>query len=129
MTRTYAQGQPTTKFVQVCGAVSIAHARCLAIRVDSAALAPNTPGGYGPSDLQSAYKLPSATAGGGQTVAIVDAFNDPKAEADLATYRSQFGLPPCTTANGCFRKVNQNGSSTSLPSTDAGWALEISLDL
>ena len=128
MTRTYAQGQPTTKFVQVCGAVSIAHARCLAIRVDSAALAPNTPGGYGPSDLQSAYKLPSATAGGGQTVAIVDAFNDPKAESDLGVYRSTFGLSPCTTANGCFRKVNQTGGTT-YPPSNTGWSQEISLDL
>ena len=56
--------------------------------------------GYGPSDLVSAYGLP-ANGGAGQTVAIVDAFDDPSAEADLATYRAQFGLPPCTTANGC----------------------------
>jgi subtilase family serine protease len=88
-----------------------------------------TPAGYGPSDLQSAYKLPSATAGSGQTVAIVDAYNDPTAEADLAVYRSQYGLPACTTANGCFKKVSQTGSTTSLPATDAGWATEISLDL
>ena len=47
--------------------------------------------------------------GAGETVAIVDAYDDPTAEADLATYRSQYGLPACTTANGCFRKVNQNG--------------------
>ena len=126
MTRTYAQGQPTTKFVQICGAASSAHARCLAIRVDSTVLTPNTPGGYSPSDLQSAYKLP--TAGGGQTVAIVDAFNDPKAESDLGVYRSTFGLSPCTTANGCFRKVNQSGGTT-YPPSDIGWSQEISLDL
>jgi subtilase family serine protease len=87
-----------------------------------------TPSGYGPADLQSAYKLPSSTAGSGQTVAIVDAYNDPTAEADLGVYRAQYGLPPCTTANGCFKKVNQNGG-TSYPPTDAGWATEISLDL
>jgi subtilase family serine protease len=87
-----------------------------------------TPSGYGPSDLQSAYKLPSSTAGSGQTVAIVDAYNDPTAEADLAVYRAQYGLPACTTANGCFKKVNQTGG-TSYPPTDAGWATEISLDL
>jgi hypothetical protein len=61
-------------------------------------------------------------------VAIVDAYDDPHAEADLATYRAQFGIAPCTTANGCFRKVNQTGGS-SYPSADAGWAGEISLDL
>jgi subtilase family serine protease len=86
-------------------------------------------GGYGPGDLQSAYGLPSGTAGGGQTVAIVDAYNDSTAEADLATYRSTYGLPPCTTANGCFKKVNQNGVQGSYPSNNQGWGLEISLDL
>jgi len=122
---------------RACSAARPGSAACLAwVRTDiapltaSQAAAPQaTVAGLSPASLQSAYKLPSASAGGGQTFAIVDAFNDPTAEADLATYRSQFGLPACTTANGCFRKVNQNGSSTSLPSTDAGWALEISLDL
>jgi subtilase family serine protease len=85
--------------------------------------------GYGPSDLQSAYALPSQSAGGGQTVAIVDAFDDSTAEADLATYRSTYGLPPCTTANGCFKKVNQSGVQGSYPTNDQGWGLEISLDL
>ena len=128
MTRTYAQNQPATRFVQVCGAASPGHARCLAIRADAAGLTPSVPGGYGPSDLQSAYKLPSATAGSGQTVAIVDAFNDPKAESDLGVYRSTFGLSPCTTANGCFGKVNQSGGTT-YPLSDIGWSQEISLDL
>jgi hypothetical protein len=93
------------------------------------AVGPNvTPAGFGPADLQSAYKL-SAAGGSGQTIAIVDAFNDPTAESDLATYRSQFGLPACTTANGCFRKVNQQGAASPLPPNDEGWAGEISLDL
>ncbi|MER7568964.1 S53 family peptidase [Streptomyces sp. NPDC097941] len=90
-----------------------------------------TPSGYGPSDLQSAYGLTAASAsnGSGQTIAIVDAYNDPNAEADLAKYRSYYGLPACTTANGCFKKVSQTGSTTSLPSSDSGWSEEISLDL
>src|SRR3954463_5281735 len=87
-----------------------------------------TPAGYGPASLRSAYKLPT-TGGTGAPVAIVDAFDDPTAESDLATYRAQFGLPPCTNANGCFKKVNQNGAASPLPATDAGWAGEISLDL
>jgi subtilase family serine protease len=88
-----------------------------------------SPTGLNPPDLQSAYKLPSSTAGAGQTVAIVDAFDDPNAEADLGVYRSQFHLPSCTTANGCFRKVNQNGAASPLPAPDGGWAEEISLDI
>ncbi|MFE2141705.1 putative Ig domain-containing protein [Streptomyces sp. NPDC059456] len=91
-------------------------------------LAPDIlPSGYGPTDLQSAYAL-SASAGAGATVAIIDAYDDPNAESDLATYRSQYGLPPCTTANGCFKKVDQNGGTT-YPTADSGWAGEISLDV
>lgn len=88
----------------------------------------SNPAGYGPAQLQSAYALPSSTAGSGQTVAIVDAYDDPTAESDLGVYRSQYGLPPCTTANGCFRKVNQNGGTTP-PAKNASWGQEISLDL
>jgi subtilase family serine protease len=84
-----------------------------------------TPAGYGPSDLRSAYKLTTTTT---RTVAIVDAYDDPNAESDLAVYRGQLGLPPCTTDNGCFTKIDQNGG-TSSPAADVGWAEEISLDL
>jgi len=59
---------------------------------------------------------------------VVDAYDLPTAEADLAVYRTQFGLPPCTTANGCFQKVDQNGG-TSYPIANAGWAAEIALDM
>jgi hypothetical protein len=85
-------------------------------------------GAYDPSYLQSAYNAPSATGGSGQKVAIVDAFDDPNAEADLAAYRSTFGLAPCTTANGCFQKVDENGG-TAYPAADSGWSQESSLDL
>src|SRR5205814_8216189 len=64
----------------------------------------------------------------GETIAIVDAYNDPTAASDLATFSSQYGLPPCTTANGCLTKVNQTGG-TNYPRTNSGWALEISLDI
>jgi subtilase family serine protease len=85
-------------------------------------------GFYGPAQLQSAYGLPSLTKGAGQTVAIVDAYDDPNAEADLSTYRSNFGLSACTTANGCFTKLNQTGQTSPLPSGDQNWGFEISLD-
>jgi subtilase family serine protease len=118
----------------VCASI-IGQMHCDAIRISggtssAGGVTPNasTPSGYFPADLQSAYKLPSSTAGSGQTVGIVDAFDDPSAEADLGVYRAQFGLPACTTANGCFRKVAQNGS-TNYPRRNGGWAQEISLDL
>jgi subtilase family serine protease len=120
--------------VHVCASI-IGQMHCDAIRISGgtssvAGVKPDasTPSGYFPADLQSAYKLPSSTAGSGQTVGIVDAFDDPSAEADLGVYRAQFGLPACTTANGCFRKVAQNGS-TNYPRRNGGWAQEISLDL
>jgi len=105
------------------------YAACTALRrTDAAArsFAPAAPSGLSPANLQSAYKLP--TGGSGKTVAIVDAYDDPNAESDLATYRSTFGLPACTTANGCFKKVNQTGG-TSYPTGDTGWSEEISLDV
>ena len=85
------------------------------------------PTGLGPADLVSAYSIPAG--GSGQVVGIVDAFGDPNLEADLAVYRSTFGLPACTVAGGCLRIVNQDGVTSPLPAADAGWALETSLDL
>src|SRR5919197_2490895 len=89
---------------------------------------PGSGAGYGPADLQQAYGLP-ASGGAGATVAIVDAMDHPNAEKDLGAYREHYGLPPCTSANGCFKKVNQNGAASPLPAADAGWAAEISLDV
>jgi|HubBroStandDraft_2_1064218.scaffolds.fasta_scaffold00208_2 hypothetical protein len=82
--------------------------------------------GLSAEDLQSAYKLPSSTAGSGQTVAVVDAYDDPNAQADLNVYRSTYHLPACES--GCFTKVNQAGATT-YPEASAEWSLEISLDL
>lgn len=134
--------------VAVCpSVVAPGQATCLARRrTDSAAtsavpvrpggLAPDTStsstvgdnGAYDPSYLQSAYNLPSSTGGVGQTVAIVDAYDDPSAAANLSSYRSYFGLPACTSASGCFRKVNEHGGTT-YPTANASWSQEISLDL
>jgi subtilase family serine protease len=116
--------------VRACPAV--AHgAACLAwVRTDlvQGKLAPAiTPSGFGPATLRAAYNLTSSGSAT-QTIAIVDAFNDPNAESDLAVYRTQFGLPACTTANGCFSKVDQTGG-THYPRGNTGWAEEISLDV
>jgi len=87
-----------------------------------------TPLGLAPADIASAYAL-SGDGGAGHTVAIVDAYDDPNAESDLATYRATYGLPPCTAANGCFHKLNQAGAPGPYPDPDPGWSVEISLDL
>jgi len=129
---THAAPKTTADVQRACGPAKKGTFTCFALRrVDvkgAKGVQPNaTPVGYGPTDLASAYNLP-ANGGAGATVAIVDAFDDPNAEADLAVYRSQYGLPACTTANGCFKKVDQSGGAN-YPGADANWATEISLDL
>ena len=120
--------------VPVCPQVSVGLARCNAwTRTDVGAgpgAAPNIVPGLHPADLQSAYSLPSASAGVGGVIALVDAFDDPNAESDLGVYRAEWGESPCTTANGCFQKVNQYGQPSPLPPPDTtGWSVEESLDV
>ena len=126
-----ASAATTTKRVAVCKRAPHGRVGCFAIRVDRYSAGrvahSSSPTGLTPSDLHAAYALPSAGSAEA-TVAIVDAYDDPTAEADLRVYRAQFGLPPCTSASGCFRKVGQSGTR-SLPAADPGWAQEISLDL
>ncbi|MFI1163778.1 peptidase S8 [Streptomyces sp. NPDC020801] len=119
---------PTQKDVMACNALKVVAGTPRSAPAQNGPTAAAAPSGYGPASLQAAYNLPSSTGGSGQTVAIVDAYNDPNAEADLGVYRSQYGLPACTTAGGCFKKVDQNGT-TRYPRGDSGWAEEISLDL
>lgn len=118
----------------VCDYVPVAgQARCFAlVRTDVTPLMGLQPqvSGFGPPDLISAYNLPNkALSGKGQTIGIVDAYDDPNAEADLAVYRTNFGLKACTTKNKCFKKVNQLGKKGPLPQPNASWSGEISLDL
>ncbi|MFC8366085.1 putative Ig domain-containing protein [Streptomyces griseorubiginosus] len=125
------QKVPTT---HLCATAAPGEASCFAQRRTdikqrlATALAAAAPSGLSPANLHSAYNLPS-TGGSGLTVAVVDAYNDPNAESDLATYRSQYGLSACTKANGCFKQVSQTGSTTSLPTNDTGWAGEEALDI
>lgn len=130
---TRSPASATPSYQPVCGAAKPGTFTCFALRRTgirpfvSGQAGATAPPGYGPADLQSAYALPS-DGGSGQTIAIVDAYDDPTAAADLAVYRKQYGLPPCTTASGCFRKVNQEGG-TKYPPVNADWDGEISLDL
>ena len=88
-------------------------------------------GGFGPTSLREAYNLThdSLVRGRHETVAIVDAYRDPDAAIDLATYRSHFKLGQCGTTSGCLRIVNQKGRTSPLPKASADWAVEQSLDL
>jgi subtilase family serine protease len=134
-----AMTKADSRSTHVCAAVIVVgHQSCMLLKRDGLhpILASASPDaipagvGYGPSQLQSAYNLTSASAanGAGRTIAIVDAFDDPTAAADLATYRSSAGLPPVPS----FKKLNQNGATSPLPSeapTSDDWTLEESLDL
>ncbi len=113
--------------VPVCpGPVAQGYARCHSRVFPNASASPT---GLSPATIKSVYSFStSSTAGAGKTIAIVDAYNDPSAESDLGVFSSQYGLPACTTANGCFQKVSQNGGSN-YPRNNQGWALEISLDV
>lgn len=126
----------------VCGAPAAGDARCHSrlLTRDGKVVTNSTPSGYGPSALQSAYNLPSSTKGAGQTVAIVDAYDDPNAVADVNHYRIQYGLPACNagtmSVSGCtfgdgatITKLNQGGTTSPYPRSNGGWAQEISLDL
>ena len=92
------------------------------------------PRGFGPADLQSAYNItnPSKTVTAKPTVAIVDAYGYAAIESDLAAYRTTFGLPACTIANGCLKVVNQDGATAPLPlnpPSDDDWTVETALDM
>ncbi|GGR18059.1 hypothetical protein GCM10008957_33540 [Deinococcus ruber] len=74
--------------------------------------------------MRAAYGFNAASStGAGQTIAIVDAYDDPSIANDLAVFKAQYGITGCN-----LTKVNQSGG-TKLPRTNSGWAQEISLDV
>jgi subtilase family serine protease len=81
------------------------------------------PSGMTPAEIKKIYNLP--TTGGKGTIALIDAYDDANMESDLAAFDKQFGLPSCTTANGCFEKHKMASSTAS----NSGWAMETSLDV
>jgi subtilase family serine protease len=127
-----AAANSNANYRAVCPAAAVGAAHCHAFVVTDAngnPTASSSPaaGAYGPVQFHAGYGLPTTSAAA-QTIAIVDAYDDPNIESDLGVYDAQYGLPSCTTANGCFRKVNQTGG-TNYPRTNSGWALEIALDV
>lgn len=124
----------------VCpGPVGEGAARCHAeVIVDGhgTAATTSTPAGYGPAQFHGGYALPTAppTTAPAQTIAIVDAYDDPSIRKDLTNYDKTYGIPDAptcssTVTSACFTKVNQSGASSPLPSANSGWALEIALDV
>ncbi len=127
-----ASARPST-FQRACAASHGSHATCyaeyrtFARGKQRATAADITQPSLTPADITVAYRLPASTSHA--TVAIVDAYDNPKAETNLSTYRAKYHLPACTTANGCFRKLNQRGAKSPLPDGDPDWGVEIALDL
>jgi subtilase family serine protease len=125
-----SEAAPQAGFSRACPP-SAQVATCGALIASTAAgpTADGSPDGYGPADLAAAYNVPSSTVSSSRpTVAVVVAYDDPTAEADLNTYRQAYGLPPCRSVDGCFAKVTGDGAAR-LPAFDASWTLEASLDL
>jgi prepilin-type N-terminal cleavage/methylation domain-containing protein len=128
-----------------CNTATPGNASCMAKVVTDSSGNPLSsialPAGFGPAQIHTAYNLPCTPGGAAQTVcntpsnfgpqmiAVVDAYQDPTLESDLAVYDQAYGLPDCTIANGCLTIVNQNGQTSPLPAVDANWALEESLDI
>ncbi len=117
----------------VCGLAPAGFARCHAhIVTDAAGKAIENDGsriiGFGPPDLRDAYKVTS-NGSSSTVVALVDAYGYTNAETDLGVYRTNYSLPDCTTANGCFEKLNQQGQQGNYPAQDIGWAQESALDV
>ncbi|MEY2425311.1 MAG: hypothetical protein QOI61_883 [Actinomycetota bacterium] len=113
----------------VCGPAPAGHARCFATLGADAEIGTSQAGvaGYGPAQIKQAYGFPTGlAAGAGQTIALVSAFDAPTIQADLGVFSRKFGLPACTTANGCFTKIYARGVA---PTVDPGWALESTLDV
>ena len=132
MRRACPVARPNTPRCLTLYAPQIAVNRALAERAagNRVPAALTTPEGVGATTIESAYKLPVTKGGTGQAVAIVDAFSTPHLASDLAVYRKQYGLPPCTTASGCLRIVNQQGKPSPLPRPDpTGWGVEETLDV
>jgi subtilase family serine protease len=92
----------------------------------------NKSAGWTACNIETAYGIKNdiKTDGSGNVVAVVEAYDDPNVASDLATYRSKNKLPACTTANGCFEKVNQTGQTSNYPSVDnsGSWESETALD-
>ena len=146
--RATAAGTRYSKVIRVCPPPKPGSATCSALvrvpvstaeagdvgvrpyKVNDGASGSGPAGGLTPAQLAGAYGYEPSSGGSGQVIGIVDAYDDPNIESDLAAFDTQYGIAACTNANGCFTKVSQTGSRTSLPPADTtGWSVEVSLDV
>lgn len=147
---TFAQGPPQqittpagtimvpSSSVENPGDIAVrAHTNHLIFVPQRTAATASVPSGETPGSLACIYQTTATTAGcpkstatlpsgGSAVIAIVDAYDYPTAENDLNVFSSQFGLPACTTANGCFLKAYANGNK---PRGNCGWNQEAALDI
>ena len=133
------QANKHIRYRDICPATNDSSvARCFGEVIVDDTITPFTttkPAGYGPAEFRSAYST-TGKASGTPIVAIVDAYDQPTMLSDLQAYSTTFNLPQLANCSGaianssvpCFQKVSQTGT-TKYPKTDAGWALEISLDV
>ena len=130
----FAQSQASQHATVLVPDSTVEHAQDIGIRAHTNHLIhvnPNftgtAPSGETPASIRGVYALPSSlTIGGSGKIAIVDAFDYPTAANDLSVFSTRFGLPACTTANGCFKKVYANGTK---PQSNCGWGQETALDI
>ncbi len=106
----------------VCTGSRIGQAQC-DVSIELGSLH-QTSSGWTAGQLEKAYDLPSSSKGEGQTVAVVDAYDNPRVAKDLAVYRAAMGLPRVT-----FKKYNQLGEQSNYPSGSPTWGVEIALDV
>jgi subtilase family serine protease len=131
LTQMTAQEIATAGNVATCSESEVYEVHCHGRVIANSSGCPHqnpAPAGFSPSQLRSAYKI-SSSGSSATTIAVIEAYGYANAEADLAKYRSQFSLPTCTTANGCFKKVNQDGGAGNYPEDELGWMVETALDL
>ena len=127
--------------IDVCPAAAAGEATCNSRVITDGRGTPAVqplPAGYGPAQFTKAYGVSGTALGTAHPIiAIVDAYDDPNIAADLSTYSSTYGIPQLPNCSGaiassdvpCFKKVTQTGATARFPATDAGWSLEISLDV
>jgi hypothetical protein len=127
------------RFHRVCPAPTPGHPQCLVIAREpvpegtpgataESAVGEGEEGGYTPAQFAKAYDYNPAESGYGQTVAVIDSFDDPDLEKDVEFFDNYYKLGACTTADGCFKKVGESGKTTELPGAAGTSSVETTLD-